>query len=818
MKTFGFTLLRRDWRSGDLRLMLAAIAVAVAVVSAVTLFSDRLQSALVAKSNQFLAAELVVSSSKPVSALYADTASQLSIQQAEKIEFSSMIFFGDAMRLSSIQAVSDSYPLLGEIEVSNTPYGALTKVSSGPADGELWIDARLSLAVGAQIDDTVELGNTQLKVTRILVREPDQKSAFSVAPRAMMNVANVEAAGVIRPGSRVRYRALYAGDNIGDFKAQVEPLLTEHESIVDIDTQSPAIGESLGRAERFLLLASCLGVLLAAIAISVAARRYSERKTDSVAVMKTLGFSGGSIVRLWATQILCVGFAGSLIGIAIGGAVQAMVFAMLAKLFVVDIPAPSWQPFALSLALGLSCALFFVMPSVIALKKVSPMRVLNREHEAHSKNTVRYWVAAIALLIGLRLFAGSWQMAVALVMGIAAVAVGVAGLLAIVRWVISKFKLHASTPQGLATANLLRNRVSTWVQVSVFSMATLIVAVIVLLRGSLIEEWRNQLPTDAPNHFLYNIAPELVEPVQQHANDSGWQGSQLFPLVRARISMLNGVAMKEALDEATQNRIDREYNISYTLELPKANNIVDGEWLSEASSGEISLEKELAKTLGLKVGDSMGFSVGGYLVETKITSLREVDWNQMRPNFFVIANPGVFPEEVATYMAAYRLEAGKSSSLNQLLLDHPTISLIEVDTIIRQIREIIDQVSSAVELVMVLIFASAILVLLACVELTVDQRLKDGAILRTLGASKLLLRRSQVIEFAIIGASSALIAILVSEAVVAYIQTQIFELNWQVHEELLAVLPLVTSMVVLAGWWSTRSVAKVAPMRVLHRH
>ncbi len=818
MSNLSLTLLRRDWRSGDLRLMLAAITTAVAVVAAVTLFSDRLQSALIAKSNQFLAAELVVSSSRPINQEYQDKASELALEQANKIEFSSMIFNGDNMRLSSIQAVSDSYPLLGQVEVAKQPYGATTKLPKGPAKGELFIDARLSLAINAQVGDTLEVGDTQLKVTHILVREPDQKSAFNVSPRAMMNTADVDAAGVILPGSRVRYRALYAGDNTGEFKQWVEPILEDHQGLVDIDTQSPAIGRSLGRAERFLLLASCLGVLLSVIAISVAARRYAERKTDSVAVMKTMGMSGQSIVNLWASQVLIVGLVASLIGIAIGSVLQTVVFEMLATLFVIDIPAPTWVPFALSIALGLSCALFFILPAVYGLKNVSPMRVLSRQFGNERNDRTRLVIGAIALMLGLRLFAGSWQMAISLVVGLGLIAVGVAAILWLVRAIAHRFTLHASSPWGLGLANLLRNRATTWVQVSVFAMATLIVAVIVLLRGSLIEEWRNQMPVDTPNHFLYNIAPDMVKPVGEFASDNGWQGTELYPMVRARINEINGINIAESLTDRQRDRIDREFNITYTNDLPKANVVQAGEWMPVVEGHQISVEDGMVEDLGLKLGDTMGFSIGGYQLEATITSIREVDWNQMRPNFFIIANPGMFPEELATYLTAYKLDEAQGAQLNQLLLKYPTISLIEVEAIIRQIREIIDQVSSAVELVMILIFASAVLVLLACVELTVDQRLKDGAILRTMGANKGLLRRSQLIEFALIGAASAIIAMAVSEGLVAYIQVQMFELKWRAHPELLITLPLVMGLVMTAGWWATRSVSRVAPMRVLHRH
>lgn len=823
-----FSLVRRmamrDVRSGEMGLLLIALVVAVGTVTSISLFIDRLHQALLLESANFLAADRQISSSQPIPKDFVLKADEFGLDSVETMVFPSMVFVGDANQLVSVKAVGDQYPLRGKLIVADEPFVRGYPVNAVPAPGEVWLDSRLFPALGVALGERIEVGLAELRVTRVLVTEPDRGgSFFDLGPRLLMNIGDVPATEVVQPGSRIGYRLLLRGDDapLGEYKASLD--LGNNYRWVSIRESSPRIGSALDRAESFLLLGGLLGVLLAGIAVALSAHRYAARHYDHVGVLKTLGATPNQIMFGFLNILLLIGLVAISIGLLVGVLLHLIIVELLSSFIPVALPSPGVRPFFLGAATGLICALSFAMPAFIHLKNISPVRVIRRDIGiAPLSRWLSYGAALGGSLLLLVWYTKSLFLTFWTILGALAV-VSVFGSLALVLLRGSRVAgMQARSGWRLALSGLQRRREENVVQILIFGMAIMMLLVLVLLRTELVTEWRSQVPEDAANHFVMNIAGDEVDEVRAKIDQGATAGDFLYPMIRGRIVAVNGedaTAYQERIGQRVEGgpRLRSERNLTWTLAAPENNQITAGEWWSaEADMAEVSLEDEYAENLNLGIGDVLTFDVGGQAVEARVTSLRKVEWESMSPNFFLILSPAALREFPATYMTSFYLAREDKQFLNTLLRAHPTITVIEIDALIEQVKSIVDRVTQAVELVLALVLVSGCLVLVASIQASRDARMAEHALVRALGGTRQLISSSLFAEFLVLGLFAGVVAVFGAELIVAVLQYQVFDLNVAVHPWIWPVGPLAGAVViVLVGLFGARHLINSPPMIVL---
>lgn len=818
----------RDWRSGELGLLLAALLVAVSSVTAVSLLVDRLQQALLSESAEFLAADRYIGSSREIPDEFRAQARALGLDSADTLSFPSMVFASDERnQLASVKAVTPGYPLRGTLVIADAPFAPGRATDALPQPGEVWLDSRLFPALDVELGDRVEVGLAELTVAGVLIAEPDRGgSAFDFGPRVLMRMADVPATEVVQPGSRLSYRLLLRGDD--------DALETLRESLTlepnyfwrSIRDSSQSIGAALERAESFLLLGGLLGVLLAGVAVALSAHRYAQRHYDHVAILKTLGATPNQILRAFMVLLSVVGAVAVSLGLLLGSGLHVAIVAVLAEIVPVSLPMPTARPFLLGAATGFICALAFALPPLLHLHRISPMRVIRRDLGAAPPSQILSYGAAAVGSLGLLLWYSNslwltfWTLAgsSAVLLGFAAMALG---LLRGGR----ALGMQAGSGWRLALAGLQRRRRENVAQILIFGLAIMLLLILLLLRTALLDEWRNQVPEDAPNHFLINVTPDQVDEVSAMLGEVSDRVGDLYPMVRGRVVSVNDVdarTLEERRRERGQDdgdgpRLSSERNLTWMAEMPGDNRVTAGEWWSaDDDRALVSLEREYAAERGLGVGDTMTFDVAGRRVEAEVANLRQVNWESMRPNFFIIFSPGVLEDYPATYMTSFHLEREEKPFLNRLLSRFPTITVLEVDAVIRQVQSIIARVTQAVELVLGLVIAAGCLVLVASIQASRDARMHEHALVRTLGGTRRLIAGSLAAEFALLGLFAGIVAVVGAEVTVAILQSQVFELGMSVHPWLWLIGPLVGALLILVvGLLGTRSLISTPPMLVL---
>jgi putative ABC transport system permease protein len=824
-----FNLLRRNWRSGELKLLGFSLLLAVAVLSGISIFTNRLESTLISESNSVLGADYIVRGSQPHNPDWPAAAAKDNIQQTQAALFSSMVFAGDEMHLASVKAVDSGYPLRGQFEISRVPFAMnladIEVAKTIPAPGEAWVDSRLLPLLKIQLGDKVAVGEYELKVTQVLIREPDSANPFSMTgARLIMNIADLEKTQVVQPGSRVDYQWLIASDNIGQLKAfvdQLKPQLNKHQRLIDIDSAQERVGRTLKTSRQFLLLSAVIAVLLAGVAIAITARQFSARHTDQVALMKSLGAGAVQIRTLYFSQLLLLGIIASLIGLVFGELLQRTVATSLQQVYQIRLGGASFYPYGLSFFSGLMCLVFFALPALWYLPAVPPLKILRRELAV---NMPQVWMqAALALFAVLTLvilFSRDLELALsisgALLTVIVVTIIAAYGLLALSK----KMVLRLGGFWRLAFANLQRQRGQSLIQILVFSIAIMLLFTMTIVRTSLIEEWKVQVPDDAPNHFLVNIPPAELSQVQALLEKNKVRPEPLYPMMRARLTHINGVETTEE-QRSLANALRRELNVTWAETLAADNKILEGFWWdkwqrSAANLPGVSVEVDTAKEIGLKIGDKLQFSFGGLLLDAEVASFRSLDWRSMRPNFFFIFEPGSLDTYSPTFITSIYLPTQQKSFINQLLLDHPTILVMELDRIIEQIRSIIDQVSDGVLLVLWLTLIGGCLVLLAAVMGSIAARKQQAGLLRALGSPRQLIVGSICAEFAILGFLAGLIAIVGTELLLISLQKFVLETAIQPHYIFWLISPLSGAVFVSAlGYICCRHVVTTPPAVVL---
>ncbi len=824
--SLGIRLLWRDWRGGELGLLIGALTVAVTIVVGIAQFVERINGAILAESNEFIAADRLVRSNRALPKAWLELADSYNLRHAQVLHFPTMVLAGDdAMQLAAVKAVSADYPLLGALTIRSGAQQLTHDVTHGPPPGEVWADARLLQVLGLQLGDKLSVGNAEFALSAVVTREPDSGfSVFSYGPRLLMNSADIPATGVIQPGSRVQYNLLLQGDgeSLADYLKELKPQLGSNQRVLGVRDSQPTLALALDRAESFLLLAGSMGVILAGIAIAIATRRYTERHFDYVAILRSLGATSRRVLGFYLTHLLLLSALAVVLGCLLGTALQSVAVNTVSEVLRINLPAVGGRPFLLGTATAVISFIAFALPAILHLQHVAPMRVLRRDLGSPDFNQ---WVIYVFGILGLvsivYLYSGDVQITLVLSAGVA----GVAAVVLLLTWLLLKSAkvtgMQASSPLALALAGIRRRAAHSALQVFVFTLALMLLLVLLLVRTSLLDQWRLQMPANTPNHFLLNIAPPQVDGVRALLADASIESAGLFPMVRGRISAVNGTPLGKRKLQNTDDPADanpnREINLTWSDALPADNELIAGSWWqANATEAQLSVESGFAERMQLGIGDKVSFIVAERKLTASVTSIRALDWQQMRPNFFMILSPGSLEGFPATYMTSFYLPTAQSAVMPQLLKTYPTIGVIEVDAVIRQVRTIIDRVSSAIELVLGLILLSGVIVLFASVQTSMDERYMEQAILKTLGARSKLLFSSLLYEFASLGLLAGSLAAVSSEAIVWFLQTRVLEIEHSAHLWVFVVGPLGGAFLVGAlGLLISARTVRATPLQVL---
>jgi len=842
-------LLWRDWRGGELRLLALALIMAVTSVTGIALFTDRLEQALLLESANMLAADRVLAGRAEAPDEWLDQARERGLSTATTLAFGSMVFSDTANMLVSAKAVSDAYPLRGRLIVADQPYAPGAPIDGGPSAGEVWVESRVLPALNVSLGDIIYVGEAELRVTKIIIQEPDRQQGGmmeSAGPRLMLNIADVPATEVIQVGSRVNYRYLFAGaqDELESYGLWLDERTNGEFRLRDVRDESAEVSEALDRAESFLLLGSLFAVLLAGVAIALTARRYSERHFDYVAILKTLGCSSSQIMSIYMSiQVLLV-IAAIIIGSFLGWGVHALILQALSAVIAINLPPAGITPFIIGSMTAVICLLSFALPPLMALRNTSPLRVLRKDLDTNSLSArLPYGVGLMGSLVLIL-----WYSQDVLLTSILVIAVGAIVLvLSVISWVLlrsgTSVGMKAGSAWKLAMSAARRRRKQNVLQVLVFSLTIMSLLILTLLRTDLINDWQAQLPENTPNHFMMNVTRNQVPGIEKFFIDNGVEPNQFFPMMSFGITRVNGETpmpsgMEDEQNNVTENAAgqadapdvatdDEEGSrrvsnrqVTWVQDLPRDNLVVAGTWWDEnAAPGFVSLDEDYASRLGAEIGSIIEFDTGeGQLIEAEVQSLRSVRWDNMQPNFFVIFSPGTIDDLGGTYLSAVLMEQEQKVLVNDLLRLYPTIVVIEIDALIEQIQSIIAQVSSAIELIAYLVLACGALVLLACVGATLDERFRENAILRTLGASRKLILSSLAIEFASIGLLAGIIATVGAEGTLFYLQNNVFAQTFAPHYWVWLAGPLLgAGIIALLGIMATKRVVNTSPITVL-RH
>lgn len=815
--------LRREARAGELRVLFFALLIAVAASSAIAHFTERLNGAMLLRAGEFLAADLVLRGSTPARAEQLESARRLGLVHARSVEFSSVLASDSGLQLASVKAVDDAYPLRGALRSAAAPFAA--EQSGGrPARGEAWAEARLLIALELKIGDYLEVGRHRLQLTRVLTYEPDRAGDFaSLTPRLLIHYDDLAATAVLQPGSRVTWRDLWRGEGsaLAAHRAALEGQLAPQQRLLDARDGNQQVGSALQRAERYLGLASLAAVLLAGVAVALSANRFATRRYDLAAMLRCFGLRRREALSLFTLQILVLALLASLAGVLLGTLAQWGLFALLGELLPAELPAPGWRAVLLGVAVGLIALAGFALPPLAALGRVSPLRVLRRDLQPLPLSSLLVQGAALLALGGIM-----WWLSLDLILTLALLGGGLlATLLLGGLWLLALRSLRrllagAGLAWRLGLGQLLRHPLAAAGQSLAFGLILLAMAVVLLLRSELLDTWQAQLASDAPNHFAINIAGEEREPFAAHLAALGATRAPLYPVAPGRLVSINGAeAMPVETGESRgQRALRRDLNLTWSATPGSGSQLVAGQWwdaLATDHGPAVSVEVELAASLGVGLGDRLGFDIGGQYLEARVSSLRRIDWNSLQPNFFMILDPASRGDIAVTWMTSFHLPPGQDEALIALARQFPTVTLLPIDALLEQLRSILAQVSLAVEYVLLFVLAAGLVVLFAALQATLDERLRQGALLRALGAERRLLQRARLGEFAVLGASSGLLAALGSELVTALLYRQVLDLPWQPHPLLLLLVPLGAVLIASAGLLGTRKVLHSSPLSVL---
>ncbi|MDB5814974.1 MAG: hypothetical protein JWN23_2091 [Rhodocyclales bacterium] len=816
------TMLRRDLRAGELTLLGIALLIAVASLTSVGFFTDRVEQALKRDATQLLGGDLLVSGDAPLLPAWQLKAQSLGLRVTNTTTFSSMVSTDDLAQLAAVKFVESQYPLRGSLKISDRMGGPSREAGRVPPPGEAWLEERLLTTLQVKPGDTVSLGNMKLRVGALITFESDRGSGFfNFIPRIMANAADLPRTGLMQEGSRVRYRLQIAAQGndargraeVNRFESWIKPQLGGGQQLESIDNARPEIRGNLERIQHFLQLAAMLSVVLAAVAIGLCARRYLQRHLDGCAAMRCFGARRAQLLSLFVTEFALFGLGVAVIGCLAGFVIQAGIAALAGPLVKVDLPLPSMLPILHGVLVGVVLVIGFVAPQLLHMTRVPPVRVLRREWGGPEASTLGAWATGAVVLLGLFLWVagdlklGAWVAAgfAAACMLFALFARLVLSLLAMARH--RNFGRSGSWGLRYGLAAMHRRLSASVVQSVALGLGLMAMLLLGLVSGDLLRGWQRSLRPDAPNQFVLNIQPEQREPLKAFFRVHHLPDVALLPMIRGRLVELRGkpVRVEDYPQERARSLVDREFNLSYASVLQEGNNLVAGKWHGDNAGPAFSMEEGVGKTLGIRLGDSVAFDIGGQRVTGTVGSIRKLDWDSMRVNFFFIAAPGMMETMPTSWITSFRLPPGRDADINALVSAFPNLTVIDVGAVIAQVQDLSAKLIRVVQFVFGFALVAGAVVLFAALRATHDERIHELAVLRTLGARNPQLRTAMLSEFVVLGALSALLASIGALATGYVLAIKVFDISYDPDWLALSgYVLLAIAGVIACGWLGVR--------------
>lgn len=814
-------LLKRDWRSGELRVIALSVFIAVASLTSVSFFTDRAYLAMQQQSSSLLGGDLLYSSSRPINPALLALAQKQQLQTAKAVLFPSMIFHQGQAILSSVKAITENFPLRGNFMLSRRAYGTVFSQQKGPNQSQVWVEQTVLQRLKLEVGDVLQLGKATLTISAIIQQEPGRGGEmFNIAPRVLLNEKDLISTGLVSESSRVSYQLMLAGsiERIKQFRQASRPLENQYMRISDSDNARPEITSALQRAEQFLGLAAICSLLIATVAIVVATRRYTLRHLNSCAIMRCLGASQKDIVGIFVVQMIMLGFIASVLGCILGYAAQELISGMLVSLVNIELPSATSVPWLLGMLVGVVTLLSFSLPSLLQLKNVPSLCVIRREMgKLKTPGLLSYGIGVILVALLILWQAKDVKIASYMIFGTSILVICLYILACLVLYCIKRLALISPFWWRISLLNMSRRRTSSIVQICALSIGIMVLILLTSFRQDFLRDWQNSLPEDAPNRFLVNIQPDQLGSLQTFMQQQGFSQADFYPMVKGRLMKINGekIQIKNYNNPRTKHLLRREFNLSWAEQLPSHNEITAGQWW-KPSAGQISIEQGIAKTIGINLGDRLLFRSGSQEVELTVTSFRKVDWMSFKVNFFAIVNPGHIDNFASSYITSFHLPDDRGAKLAQLVKQFPNITVIDIAAIMNHVRGIITKVVLAVQYVFGFALIAGLIVLYSTLVNSMDERSYEYALLRTLGANKQKIRLLIIFEFAVQGFIAALFAVAAAIGIL-YLIAQFglnMEYSWPLWPWTYGVFGGGTGLVILA-YMGLRKILHRAPMPVL---
>ena len=818
-----------QWKSGDLRVMLLALVLAVTSITAVNFFINRIALHLNAQGGLLLGGDLVVISDHAIPASYYELAKQYGLTSTTTLEFPSMVINGERNQLAEIKALSTGFPLRGNFGVQLSNQQSPVSLQSTPNKGEVWIEPRLANTLKLSIGDSVELGAARFKIAGILTREPSRGGdMFSFAPRLMMHSDDIAATKLVQFGSRLKYQLLVAGaaDKVTQFSNDITPKLTRGERIEDVKTARLEIKSALDKAETFLSLSAFASVVLSIVAMLLASIPFIARSTDTAALMRCFGASKANIEKLMLLQSAFLALIGGLLGCLLGYILQYGLAYIAGRLFLETLPSPNMTPILMGLSLAFAILFSIMLPHIQALKNVPIMRILRHDFAEQSVSVwLKYAPILIVIILLMFVLAKTLQLAFVFLAGILGICL-VAGLLAYgLAKLLKKISQQATDNKNYAInlgfANLNRRLGLSIAQIIGFSLGAMVLMLLMMIKTDLMQSWRASLPVDAPNRFIINIQPDQVKPTEAFLNEIGVTQPQVFPMIRGRLMAINdqAVAPDSFKEERAKRLASREFNLSSATQMQSDNKLLQGRWwqASETDKPYLSLEEDIATALNIKLGDALTYDIAGSKITLTVTSIRKVEWDSMRANFFAVTPVGTLKNYPTSYMTAFYLPKNQDNALNQMVQKFPNFTVIDVANLMNQVRDIMNKLALAIGFVFMFCLVAGLVVLYAALIATLDARLQESALLRVLGASRVQTTIATLTEFASIGMVAATVAIIMATGLSFYLSVFVLDIPYHFNIALASGVFLLTLILIpFAAWIVIRRYLNIPPKQLLN--
>ena len=821
----GLRMLAREWRSGELGVLLLALTVAVAALTGVGFLVSRIGTAVATQASQVLAADIRLGSPRPISGNYVEEAGRRGLSTAATTSLMSVVFNGDTSQLANVHAVTPGYPLRGQVLVGNEPFAAGTPARGIPGPGEVWPESKLLAALGGRIGTTLAIGAGTFRVTHVLISRPDAGGTFAdLTPSLLMNAADLPVTQLIQPGSRVSYGLLFAGDRerIAPFEDWLRSHKQRGERLRNIADASPQIKNAVDRAGRFLSLASLVSVLLCAIAVAMSARRYMSRHLDSVALLKTLGATRGFTLILTLFQLFMIALLAAVFGSIIGYVAQEwLVQTLRGLLTTTELPPASLMPAAIGFVMAIAVLAGFALPPLLQLSRVPALRVLRRDVGPPPPLMIlAFGPAVLAVVVLIYWVVLDWKLFFYFTLGLAGFVLLLTLSGALLVYLAGQLRGSVGVAWRYGVANLSRRRAESIVQIVAFGTGIMVLLLLSIIRNNLSSDWRHTLPANLPNYFFINIPPAERGHFIEFLTQRGARTTRVMPMIRGRLTSINGRSVDEMHfeGERADNFATREQNLTWTTELGADNRVVAGDWFTQADVGKplVSIATEFSESLGVHVGDRLMFDVAGEAFDVRVASVRKVKWDSFQPNFFIVFAPGVLDDTAGSYLTSAYFNATNAHTLAQLAKLFPSVSIFDIDDLLAQVRSVLDKAVLAVQSVFIFTLFAGVTVLLAAIQSSRDERRYESAMLRTLGASRRIVLQGVLAEFATLGLLAGVLAAAGASVAAYFMTTRVLEMHYS-FEPWVWVLGLFGGAVLVAasGWIATRSVVSQPPLITL---